>query len=150
MSFSNVPIFTQGVFTATAFLSGATAWVYSSMTSTNTAYIMSAGTNGSRVTSVIFSTNDSATENAYLLLDPKGTGASLSVIGLINVPLSAGTGAGVIVVDALASNVTVGLPIDNNGKRFVHLGPSDYLRAAVDTNQTSAKSLGITCMYENY
>jgi hypothetical protein len=150
MPYSNLPIFTANINTENVFLTGATAWNYSAMTSSNTAYILSAGTNGARVTSVIFSTNDSAAENAYLLLDFKGQGTSVTVLGLVNVPLSAGTGAGVIVVDGLSASVTVGIPIDNNGKRFIHLGPGDYLRCGVDTNQTSGKMLQATCMYENY
>ncbi len=147
---SNVPIFTSGITTSTTTLSAATAWTPSTNTTTNLSTLVTAGVNGSRVTSVILATTDTAANNVFLVLDPAGAGTSMGIIGQVNVPISAGTAASVLTVDGLSSTVSVGLPIDNNGKRFLHLAPNDKLRIGVVGNMTAAKVLFASAQYENY
>ena len=150
MANSNVPMFTQAVKTAGAILNAASAWTPSNTVSTNLVSIMQAGANGARVTSLIFSTTDSAANNVFLVLDVGGAGTNLVILGQVNVPITSGTIASVLSVDALSSTVTVGLPIDNNGKRIIQLGVSDKLWMGVVANMTAAKVLFASCQYENY
>jgi len=150
MSNTNVPMFTAAVKTAAAVSSAGSAWTPSSSTTTNLISLVTAGSNGSRVTSLILSTTDTSANNVYLVLNAGGAGGVLSIIGQVNVPIGAGTVASTLSVDALLSTTVVGLPIDNNGKRYIHMQASDVLYFGTIASVTSGKILFATAMYENY
>ena len=150
MSYSNVPIFTQAIKTASASLSAASAWTPAVNSTTNLVALVTGGTNGSRVTSIILATTDTAANNVFLVLDPGGAGTALAILGQVNVPLQSGTTASVLAVDALSSTVTGGLPVDNNGKRFIHLAATYKLYISVVGAMTAGKVLFAAAQYENY
>ena len=150
MAISNVPFFTQSVTTNVVTLSAATAWTIGNTSTANTATLVTAGANGTRVNSITLATTDTAANNVFLLLDVGGTGTNIGILGQINVPSSAGTQSSVLVVDALSSVTIPSTLIDNNGKRFIHLAPNDKIRIGVFQNMTAAKVLFCTCSLENY
>jgi hypothetical protein len=147
---ANQPTFTTTIKTASSSTTAATAWTVSGSTTTNLVSLLTASGNGCRVTSMIFSTTDSAAVNAFIVLNGNGGAGTLSVVGQVNIPLTSGTVASVLAVDGLNPSVTVGLPIDNNGKRFIHMETGDVLYIGVVATMTSGKILQATVMYEQY
>jgi hypothetical protein len=150
MSNSNVPAFTQTLRSASTAITSGIFWNVSATSTTNLTQIIAATGNGCRVTSLIFSTTDSAANNIYLVLNGGGGGGTLSIVGQVNVPLTSGTTASVLSVDALSPTVTVGLPIDNNGKRFIHMETNDILYVGLVASMTSGKIFTSTATYEQY
>lgn len=112
---------------------------------TNGVTIFTATSKGGRVTSLLGSTNDTVTVNVFLyILD----GSNVMPLGLVNIPLSSGnTAAAATMVDMLAT--IPGLPLDNQGKRYISLGPNDVLKATALANLTAAKSAWLTAQGSN-
>jgi hypothetical protein len=150
MANSNVPMFTQKIHTASANTTSGLLWTPSASTTTNLVSLFTAGTNGSRVTSIVFATTDSAANNVFLILNGGGGAGTLSIVGQVNVPLTSGTAGSILAVDALLSTVTVGLPTDNNGKKFIHMEAGDILYYGFVANMTSGKIFYATAMGEDY
>ncbi len=150
MSNSNIPMFTQAVKTAGTVLSAASAWTPSNTVSTNLVTLLTAGSNGARVTSLVLSSTDSVTRDVFLVLDVGGAGTNFVILGIVDVLTTSGTVANILAVDALNSTVTVGMPIDNNGKRIIQLGASDKLWIGVAASMTALKIILAAAQYENY
>ena len=84
---------------------------------TNGTTIYTAGAYGGRIVSLIGSTDDTVTINAYVYI-LRG-GSTVIPIGLVNIPLSAGnTNAARFVTDFLNGTNIPGLPIDNTGRQY--------------------------------
>ncbi|MGP8215789.1 MAG: hypothetical protein ACLQQ4_09525 [Bacteroidia bacterium] len=149
MSVSNVPMFTQKVRTVSSATTNPSAWTPSGSITTNLISVVTGWTNGSRVTGLILGTTDGSSSNVMIVLDGAGAAGPLSIIGEVPVAASAGIAASTPAVDGLSSTVTVGLPIDNNGKRFIHLGASDVLYVGMVANMTSG-ILFVTAIVEDY
>jgi len=147
MAYSNIPICTQAVLSAGVSLSAASLWTPSNTVSTNLSTLLTAGANGSRVTSILLSTTDSAANDVFIVLDVGGAGTDFVILAQVHVPITSGTAASVPCVDALA---LAGFPIDNNGKNILQLGAGDKVWVGVVANMTAAKKLFAAAMYENY
>ncbi len=147
---TSTPVFTQTPLTAAATQTSGSAWTPSGSTTTNLIKILTAGSNGARVTSLIAATTDTAANNLFIVIDAGGNGGNLGIAGQVNVPVTAGTAAGTAATDLLNSATTPGLPVDNNGKNFIHLQANDVLYIGLVTGMTSGKTLFITAQYENY
>lgn len=106
---------------------------------TNGATIYTAGTQGGRVFSVTAVTDDAAVAplvHLYILRT-----ATVIPLGTVTVAISSGnTLAAKLNVDFLDGINIVGLPIDNNGKRYIPLMPNDVLKCGVLINLTAAKT----------
>jgi len=115
---------------------------------TNGATIVTAGASGGRVYSLLVCTDDTLTVNLFLYIL---SGATVRPIGMVNIPLSSGnTNAARFPVDLLSSTNLPGLPIDNNGKTYIELGPNDVLKCGALANLTAAKTCYITGMAAQY
>jgi hypothetical protein len=68
----------------------------------------------------------------------------------VDVPLTSGTAATKPVVDLLSPATTPGLPVDNNGKNFIHLQAGDVLYVGLVAGMSAGKTLFVTAQYENY
>lgn len=109
--------------------------------------VYTAGADGGRVYSLLGSTDDTATNNIFLwILD----GAVVKPIAIVNIPLSAGNLSSVKPVDFLNDVNIPGLPIDNNGKRYIALLPNEKLRAGSAAALTTAKSTWLTAQGADY
>lgn len=151
MANSNAPMFTAKIHTQSTEAATVAAWTPSGTTTTNLLSVFTAGTNGSRVNSIIISTTDTAAVNCFIVQNAGGAAGTLSIVGQVNVPITSGTLASIVSTDALSSTVTVGLPIDNNGKRFIHMQANDILYVGVTSvTMTSGKLLFINVMGEDY
>jgi hypothetical protein len=116
---------------------------------TNGVTIESAGSFGTRIISLIASTDDTVTVNVFLYIL---RGGSIVVpIGLVNVPLSAGnTNAARFVTDFLNGTNIPGLPIDNTGRQYIPLIAGDVLRAPTLANLTAGRSCYITAFAQDF
>lgn len=124
---------------------------------TNGATIYTAGTAGGRVESLTAVTDDTVTVNVFVYIyrsfDSSGGAVTPYVIplGLVNVPLSSGnTNAARFNVDFLDGVNILGLPIDNNGKRYIPLLKSDVLKCGALANLTSAKTCWVQAQGSDY
>jgi hypothetical protein len=116
---------------------------------TNGVTIESAGSFGTRIISLIASTDDTVTVNVFLYIL---RGGSIVVpIGLVNVPLSAGnTNTARFVTDFLNGTNIPGLPIDNTGRQYIPLIAGDVLRATTLANLTAGRSCYITAFAQDF
>lgn len=115
---------------------------------TNGATILTASASGSRVYSLMASTDDTVTVNVFLYIY---RGSTVQPVGMINVPLSSGnTNAARFPVDFLSSTNLPGLPVDNNGKTYIELGPNDVLKCGALANLSGGKSCWVTAQGADY
>jgi hypothetical protein len=111
--------------------------------------IETAGSYGTRIISLIASTDDTVTVNVFLYI-LRG-GSTVVPIGLVNVPLSAGnTNAARFVTDFLNGTNIPGLPLDNTGRQYIPLIAGDVLRASTLANLTSGRSCYITSFAQDF
>jgi len=112
---------------------------------TNGVTCFTAGAYGAIVESLVISTDDTAAVNVWFYIY---RGTTVIPLGIVAVALRSGDLGTVANVDALAgSGVTlIGLPVNNQGKRFISLEASDVLKFAVLANMTASKSLYVTAM----
>ncbi len=116
---------------------------------TNGVTIETAGTYGTRIISLIASTDDTVTVNVFLYI-LRG-GSTVVPIGLVNVPLSAGnTNAARFVTDFLNGTNIPGLPLDNTGRQYIPLVAGDVLRATTLANLTAGRSCYITAFAQDF
>jgi hypothetical protein len=116
---------------------------------TNGVTIETAGSYGTRIISLIASTDDTVTVNVFLYI-LRG-GSTVVPIGLVNVPLSAGnTNAARFVTDFLNGTNIPGLPLDNTGRQYIPLIAGDVLRATTLANLTAGRSCWITSFAQDF
>jgi len=141
---NQIPVY--GIYPKTSLgtLSAATAGSLGSLT--NTAIVLTAGTNGCIVDSVVASSTDSAAVNLLVSIGDI-TATQARPLGIVNVPISAGNSANTLSVDVINSAVLVGMTVDQNGKRIIRLGPSETLRVATLANMTAGRVCYVTAQY---
>jgi hypothetical protein len=117
---------------------------------TNGVTIETAGTYGTRIISLIASTDDASLSPNVFLYILRG-GSTVVPIGLVNVPISAGnTNAARFVTDFLNGTNIPGLPLDNTGRQYIPLVAGDVLRASTLANLTGGRSLYITAFAQDF
>ena len=117
----------------------------------NGATIYTAGTSGGRVYVLLASLNDTVAVNLILyILD----GATVLPLGMVLVPASSGNIAATPNVNLLdPSNATqklLGLPVDENGNRYIPLKASQILKGGALANLTALKILYVTAIGSDY
>jgi len=109
---------------------------------------VTASSNGSRVYSLMASTDDTVTVNVFLYIY---SGSTVMPVGMVNIPLSSGnTNAARFPVDLLDPTNLPGLPIDNTGKRYIELAPNAVLKCGALANLSSGKSCWVTAQGADY
>ena len=115
---------------------------------TNGATCYTAGASGGRVMSLTAVTDDTVNVNVFVYIY---RGTTVIPLGLVNVPLSSGnTNAARFNVDFLDGINIVGLPIDNNFKRYIPLMPNDVLKVGALANLTAAKTCWVKADGNDY
>jgi hypothetical protein len=138
---NQIPIYANLPRTSVADLNAATAGTMGATTNAVTAF--TAGASGSIVDAIQINSTDTAAVNLFMFI-VGSDGVTVKPLWQINVPLSSGNLASVLSVDGLLSTVAVGALIDQNGKRFIRLGPSETLRVSTVANMTAAKHCYVT------
>ena len=115
---------------------------------TNSATIFTASASGSRIYSLMASTDDTTTVNVFLFIY---RGTTVQPLGLVNVPLSSGnTNAARFPVDILASANLPGLPVDVTGGPYIELGANEVLKCGALANLTASKTCWLTAQGADY
>ncbi len=114
----------------------------------NGATIYTAGSYGGRVYSLTAVTDDTVTVNVFLYIY---RGSTVIPIGLVNVPLSSGnTNAARFNVNFLDGVNILGMPVDNQGNRYIPLMANDVLKCGALANLTAAKTCWVQGQGSDY
>ena len=100
--------------------------------------IHGAGVSGSKVISLLATSTDTANRTAQIWLTRGGVSY---LLGSVVVPTLAGTDGAVPTVNLLGG--IAGLPIDNDGQRYLFLVSGDTLQASFTTQVTAAKEIDV-------
>lgn len=114
---------------------------------TNGATVYTAGASGSRIISLVASSDDTVASNIFIFIL---RGATVQPLGLVPVAASAGNVTGTRNNDMLNGTNIPGLPVDNTGRQYISLMPNDVLKAGSLAGLTSAKSVYITAQGLDY
>lgn len=104
--------------------------------------LFTAGSNGSKVVAVVASTDDGSATHVLTLAVVRS--AVTYVLGAYTIPVSSGTSGAIANVNLLAggpSSLITGLPVDNDGQRYIFLESGDTLTATFATALTSSKRI---------
>jgi hypothetical protein len=116
---------------------------------TNGVDIFTAGTYGSRVISLIASTDNAAIVNVWLYIYRNNT--TVLPIGLVAVPINSGnTNAVRFNTDFLNGSNILGLPLDNTGRQYIPLLGGDVLKASTIADLGGGSSCWINCSALDY
>jgi hypothetical protein len=105
--------------------------------------VFTAGSNGSEVLALNLSSTDTATRIVQIALVRSGTSYPL---GALTLPITAGTDGVTPSVDAIASGVIPGLPINNDGQHYIPMKSGDTLTVNTTTTVTTAKAISAVAM----
>ena len=110
-----------------------------------TAY--TAGVSGSRIISLVASTDDTVASNIFVYIVK---GATVQPLGLVPITLSAGNVTGTRNIDLLNGTNIPGLPIDNTGRQYISMMPNDILRIGLLAATSANKSVWVTAFGLDY
>jgi hypothetical protein len=111
--------------------------------------LVTAGSNGSIIESLMVTNTDSTVAYTYQVF--ANDGATSHLLGSANIPVSAGNvPATNAAVDILRSGNLPGLPVDANGNFVIYLPSGWTLKVAVTVTVTAAKVIDSTAMGADY
>ena len=106
---------------------------------TNSKIVYTAGANGSKITALLAASNDSS---ARIFLIRITRSAVNYVLTAVSIPANSGTDGTAPSVDLLSSSMFTGLPVDNDGQKYLLLESGDTLTVALSTSAvTSGKTV---------
>lgn len=109
--------------------------------------LLTAGVNDTIVRSVTCVSDDTAAVNLRVFIHD---GVSSRQIGTVNIPIASGTNGTASSVDVINMSSIPSLPIDGNGKRILLLKTGHKLQVAALVTVTTAKTVTITAIAEDY
>ena len=109
--------------------------------------LYTAGTNDAVVKAISVRSNDTAAANVVLAIN---NGTADSILGVVNVPIMAGSTGAIPSVDLLNSSLLPGLPYDQNGKRVLPMQGTYVLKVGVLATITATKQIDVTTVVEEY
>jgi hypothetical protein len=107
--------------------------------------LFTAGANGSKVVSIMVNTTDNTATHLLVLVLQRG-GVNYTLI-YYTLPVNVGGDGATAGIDLLAggpANLFVGLPVDNDGQRYLFLESGDSLQLLYNTALTAGKSIYVT------
>ena len=109
--------------------------------------VFTAGTDDSVVKAINVASTDTAARVLSLFVN---NGSSDILIGRVSIPANSGNNGTAATVDLLGGTLMPSLPYDSNGKRVLPLPAGYILKAGTTTTVTSAQSITVTAMAEDY
>jgi hypothetical protein len=117
-------------------------------TETTTAQtVFTAGSNDAVVKAINVASTDTAARVLSLFVND---GSSDILIGRVSIPANSGNNGTAAAIDLLGGTLLPSLPYDANGKRILPLPAGYILKAGTTTTVTSAQSITVTAMAEDY
>jgi hypothetical protein len=104
--------------------------------------VYSAGANGSKITAFSASTNDGTVAHVVTIYITRS--AVDYILSAVNVPVNSGTNGTVPSVDLLS--LIPGLPVDNDGQKYLFLQSGDTLRATFATALTASTKIDVVAI----
>ncbi len=105
------------------------------------------GTNGTKLVSLTATSDDTSNRIVQVYITRSATHY---LFGSVNVPTLAGTDGSAAVVDLLNATNIPGLPVDNDGQRYLYLKNGDTLSVATTTTVTAAKTVTIVAISSDF
>lgn len=109
--------------------------------------IATAGANGSKVVGIQVCSDDTV---ARVIQFGITRAATFILLGSINLPTLAGTDGATAAVDGLDAGKMTGLPVDNDGQRYVFLESGDTFQARMAVTITAAKTVSVTVIQGDF
>lgn len=109
--------------------------------------ICTAETLGSIVKNLLISTTETANRD-YFIYTLHEDGSTLCPIGIVNVPLGVGSTTALKAIDAI--DYLLGLPVDNQGKKYIPLEPGESLKIACLTDMSVGVVAWVTALIRDY
>jgi len=109
--------------------------------------VFTAGTDDAVVKAINVASTDTAARVLSLFVND---GSNDILIGRVNIPANSGNNGTAATVDLLGGTLMPSLPYDSNGKRVLPLPAGYILKAGTTTTVTSAQSMTVTAMAEDY
>lgn len=107
--------------------------------------VATAGTNGSKLTSLMATSSDTAARDLTAGVSRSGT---FYPLGTVTVAITAGQIAATGGVDVLAA--IAGLPVDNDGQRYLFLESGDTFDVKALTTVTAAKAISLHSVHGDF
>lgn len=115
---------------------GAYAIASGAATVTNTVALYTCGANGSKITGIVGTSNDTAAATITVFLVPASNVPY--AITTVSVPITAGTIAATPPVNFLSPANTPGLPVDSDGNPYILCQSGDVIRVGAKTTAVTA------------
>lgn len=113
--------------------------------------IATGGADDSIIRSISMTSSDTAARDVLLFISNSATPTtSNTLIGIINVPITAGFATGVASVNGLNGASLPFLRLDKDGNRILVLKTGWYLKAGLKTALTASSQVNIVCISEDY
>jgi len=113
--------------------------------------VVTAGANGSKIVAVTAASDDTGNRTFNIYVTRSGTSY---LLGTVTIPTLAGTDGSAPGIDILGGGTTnqiPGLPVDNDGQRYILLESGDTLQAALTTGAvTAAKTVHLSAVYADF
>jgi hypothetical protein len=112
--------------------------------------VVTAGANGAKVVSLTAASDDTSNRSFGIYVTRSATDY---LLGTVTVPLAAGTDGSTPSVDLLGggtANLIPGLPVDNDGQRYIFLENGDVLKVAALVAVTAAKTVHFQANYADF
>lgn len=122
---------------------------YSLLPADTTTYktLYTAGANDAVVKGLNAVSTDTAARNLVLVVN---NGSADFMLGVVNIPITAGDTGAIASVDLLASALIPSLPLDQNGKRVLPMQSGHILKVGVLVAVTANKQIDVTAVVEEY
>lgn len=105
--------------------------------------VYTAGASGSKVTSLMAVSTDTASRDLQISITNGGTSFP---IGTVSVVIGAGNSGTVPSTNLLNNSQLPGLPLDSDGNPYIHLISGDTLTVSALTTVTAAKTITVTAV----
>jgi hypothetical protein len=115
--------------------------------SANKLTLYTAGSNGSKIESLIISSTDTSARDMVFIVT---ISAVNYILTMISIPITAGLTNAIPNVDILRSTQFVGLANDANGNRYIYLASGTTLAAYMNTTITSGKEIDVFIQAGDY
>jgi hypothetical protein len=109
--------------------------------------LVTAGANGTKVVAIQFTSTDTSAR----VVNVNITRSAVTVlVGAVNLPTLCGTDGVTPAVDGMGVTLNPGLPIDNDGQKYVFLQSGDTLQINSQTTVTAAKTITATAIHADF
>ncbi len=115
--------------------------------SSNTKTIATAGSDDSIVRMISVTSDDTSARDLMLFIN---TGSTNYLIGIINIPITAGSATSVASVNGLNTAALPFLRADKDGNRIIALKTGYTLKCGMKVAATAAKTITVVCTSEDF